>query len=220
MAEYHVVFTRQISEDIHVLEKKGKTIGSRAFIEQLAEEISPHLVDGVTLRMGTFYERDDNGDNYSVEGFFGFPQEETEEVAAPWSQRLSRLEEFVSYLQDAFDEGVAGLFNVESVRFASRTFPASEIVEKANIERLVSGTHLTQLSPEDIFDRTKRVIGDVALITSGEFADDALHENSTAYAVGRITEHGGFLPIRSHMRLGEATVLFDKTASKEPSLSI
>jgi hypothetical protein len=222
MAIYHVSFIRQLSEDIPVLQEKGLPVTSRSMTTQLAEEFEPFMKDGIELRMGSFLEKDDNGDNYRLEGFVNFPQEEVLHSADDaWEKRLEHLKEFLSFMQQAYDEGgAAGLFEVVSVQHGRSSFPASEIVAKARAELLVKGKDLLSLSAEEIFDRTKRQEGDIVLITSGEFENDGIHSNTTAYAVGRLTMDGLFEPIRSHLRMGEAKTLFNETVAADRSTSL
>lgn len=220
MTIFHVSFIRQLSEDVPVLEDKEIAITSRSLIAQVAEEFAPHMTDGVELQMGGFLEKDDNGDNYTVEGHFTFPQEEISHGDDDvWEKRYSLLKNFTSFLQEAYDEGVAGLFDVISMQIGRSAFPATEVVTKARAELLVKGKDLLSLSAEEVFDRTKRQEGEVALIASGEFDYDGIHSNSTAYAVGKVNADGTFEPILSHMRLGEATTLFDKTVAFEKARS-
>jgi hypothetical protein len=212
MSIYHVIFTRQLSEDITVVLEKGLSPSAKTFIDQIAEEFEPHLVDGASLRMGSTYQKDDNGDNYVLEGFFTIPQPEIDSSARDaWEQRYAHLEDFLTLLRSAYHDGVAGLFVVESVQTGNRTILAGEIAAKAKQDRLSKGKDLLELSADEVFDRTKRQAGDIALITSGEFPSNGIHQNNTAYAVGKITEDGLFDPIRSHLRYGEAVGLFEKT---------
>ncbi len=212
MATYHVTFTRQLSEDIPVLAGKGLSPSARTFIEQIAEEFEPHLTEGKSLRMGGTYQKDDNGDNYGLEGFFTIPHPDVDSSAPDaWACRYAHLEDFLVFLQSAYEDGVAGAYVVESVQTGNRTILAGEIVAKAKQDRLSKGKDLLELTADEVFDRIKRQVGEIALITSGEFPSNGIHQNNTAYAVGKITEDGLFEPVRSHLRYGDAVSLFDKT---------
>lgn len=214
MSLYHVEFTRQISEDLPVIADKGRMAGVQAFTDQIAEEFAPHLSEDMSLQMGGTYQKDDNGDNYVLEGFFTIPQTDIDPSDKDvWEKRHTHLEEFLTLMTAAYEDGVAGFYRVVSVEIGSGVFPASEIVDKAKSERLSKGTDLLDLSAEEVFDRTKRQNGDVAMITSGEFDGDGIHQNNTAYAVGRISDIGLFEPIKAHLRFGDAVKLFDETCS-------
>jgi hypothetical protein len=216
MSNYQVSFIRRLSEDGPVLQEKGLPVTTKFLLAQLAEEFAPGIVDDVALTVGSILIKGNDDDSYTVDGFFEFPQADIDlSQDGAWSKCLAHLHEFRDYLNHFYDEGVAGNFEIESVQIGRRTFPVSEIVEKAKAERLDSGRDLIALTAEEVFDRTKRQNGDIALIASGEFEADGLHSNNTAYAVGRVSEDGLFLPIRSHIRFGEATSLFDRITRQE-----
>jgi hypothetical protein len=212
MALYHVTFIRGLSDDLEVIANKGLPTSVKSFADQLSEEFAPHLnEDGLSLRLGSTYIKNDDG-SYVLEGYFEMPQEEVEHRdESAWEKRLTHLEEFLSWMQSAYEDGVAGAFEVVSVQHGSSTFPGNEIVLKAAEARRQKGTDLLDLSPGEVFDRTKKQNGDVAMITSGEFAPNGLNQNNTAYAVGTVDGNGFFHPIASNLRLGQAETLFNNT---------
>jgi hypothetical protein len=210
MAIYHVTFIRDLSEDIPVLLEKGLSPNARNLARQLVDEFEFHLTDGLSLKMGDTYEKNDRG--YELDGFFTMLQAEIDpESPDVWELRHVQLEEFLHRMQAAFEDGVAGDFEVLSVQTGGCAILPEEIASRARQQRRSQGKDLLGLSAAEVFDRTKRQVGEVALIASGEFLSNGIDRSNTAYAVGKITHEGLFQPVRSHLRYAEAVTLFEQT---------
>lgn len=215
MIRYDILFTRNLENDVAVVSKDGAAPSVRTFAERITREIAPFLDEGMTLDVHASYRKLEDGREYTLTGAITAKDKivGTDEKEAP--ARRSALAEMVSLLQAAYDGGASGRFRVTSLDFDDCTITADTILLRDADDALKSGRHLLDLSPLQVFDRIKMQTGSIALIAAGTFNKaDSISKNDTSYAVGSLDEDGLFNPFRSHLRYGEAIVVFDKACQQ------
>lgn len=213
MIHYDISFIRNLSDDLEVIANKGWKTSVTALTTQLHQELDAFVPAGMAFKTSRDYVRNDDGEEYTLTGTISAPDQHvspsTENVA---EARCAALNEMVASLQVAYEEGASGRFTIDALTIDGTAFTADEIIAADAEAGLNSGRDLLDLSPGEIFDRTKMQTDNVVLIASGTFAD-SIYNNNTAYAVGIVDEEGGFKPIRSNMRYGNALGLFKEVVS-------